>query len=374
MKQLYRISMSLLLAVTLAGCAGHSSRHATEALPSSPETKHDVRLEIDQPVFPIKQWKADGSHMTSVKGKLLIDDRPVANGMLHPSNTATHVMTGKDGSFKITLDQSLLSDIKVNVSSLDQATVSGKRLTKDMTKSLQSASATVSVYYPIRITNVEDAPQDDSQVHVHGQVIPGKGDVVSYFQVDKYRMGGVVKDAVGKPVENAVVWFDRDKGEGFGKSTPTDRNGNYSIYYWPEDEDTHLSVTVGTKRYTLPKGRVFRMPEQTSVEIDIMLPKKGTVIDDKPPSLVSVTSAGAMYTGVLVGLNLPKEVPYTATIPDKQGRFVITVSKKIWEQKPAFFETTASKFVEGSLTTGDSLPPHYFQPAEEDPKNITPMM
>jgi hypothetical protein len=140
------------------------------------------------------------------------------------------------------------------------------------------------------------------------------------------------------------------------------------MYYWPEDEETNLSVTIGARRYTLPEGKVFIMPEHTSVEIDITLPRKNTVIDDKPPSLVSQTSPGAMYTGVLVGLNVPKNVPYSVTIPEKNGKFILTVSKKIWGQKPAFFETKLSKFVEGRLTWGDALPSTFIEPTAEDPK------
>lgn len=364
----------LLLPLCLGGCEGKSSQSVSPA-PSPPQAaKHNVQLEIEKPVFSLSPWKSDGSHMTSVKGRLLIDDLPVANGVLHPSNHTNPIITGKDGSFRLTVDQSLLSDIKLKVASLKQATVSGKSLSGEMEQELQAASATVSVYYPIRIKKVEPSRQDPSQVQVSGQIIPGKGNVVSYFQVDKYRLGGVVKDADGHPVKDAVVWFDRDDGEGFGKSTPTDEEGNYSIYYWPEDEDTHLSVTKGAKRYTLPEGKVFKMPENTSVEIDITLPRKGTVIEDKPPTLVSVTSAGAMYTGVLVGLNLPEDIPYTATIPDKHGDFTLTVSKKAWEQKPAFFETTASKFVKESLSWGDTLPANYIHPDEEDPKHIIPVL
>lgn len=79
-----------------------------------------------------------------------------------------------------------------------------------------------------------------------------------------------------------------------------------------------------------------------------------------------------MYTGILAGLNVPENTPYTVTIPNKDGNFVVTVPKQVWEQKPAFFETNLSKFVEkGRLTWGDSLPPNFVKPGPNDPKNIT---
>jgi hypothetical protein len=113
------------------------------------------------------------------------------------------------------------------------------------------------------------------------------------------------------------------------------------------------------------------MPEDTSVEINIVLPKEGTIIEDQPPNLISKTSSGAMYTGVLVGLDVPKDVNYTITVPDQEGRFLLAVSQAVWEQYPSFFETKLSKFVEeGTLTWGDTLPPGFFQPRVNDPKDI----
>jgi hypothetical protein len=373
MRSIYGTCVVFIISACLAGCAGQPSISAAPA-PSAPSEAqpHNVRLELDHPSFTLKHWKMDGSHITSVKGRLLLDNQPVAGSILHASNISKDIMTGEDGSFELTVDQSMLASTKVNVKSLERATVSGKALAEETSKDLLAAGATINVYYPIRVSKVENSPQDSSKVQIHGQIVANKEDVVTYFQVDKYRIGGVVKDADGRPVQNAVVWFDREEGEGFGKSTPTDKNGRYSIYYVPENEETNLTVTLGTKKYTLPEGKVFIMPEHTSVEINIALPKAGTIIEDKPPSLVSITSPGAMYTGILAGLNVPENTPYTVTIPNKDGNFIVTVPKQVWEQKPAFFETNLSKFVEkGRLTWGDSLPPNFVKPGPNDPKNIT---
>jgi hypothetical protein len=373
MRSKYGTYVLFVMAICFAGCTGQPSKSAAPA-PSSPPVaqQHNVRFELDQSSFSLKQWKMDGSHLTSTKGKLLLDNQPVVGSILHASNIKKDIMTGDDGSFELAIDQSLLASTKVNVKSLEKATVSGKPLTEEMSKDLLAAGANVKVYYPIRVSKVEAFPQDASKVQVHGQIVAYNKDVVSYFQVDKYRIGGVVKDADGNPVQNAVVWFDRESGEGFGKSTPTDENGKYSIYYVPENEETNLTVTLGTIKYTLPEGKVFIMPENTSVEINITLPKEGTIIEDKPPNLVSITSPGAMYTGILAGLDVPEDTPYTVTIPDKDGSFVVTVPKQVWEQKPAFFETNLSKFVEvGSFTWGKTLPPNFVKPGPNDPKIIT---
>ncbi|MBB6671017.1 carboxypeptidase-like regulatory domain-containing protein [Cohnella nanjingensis] len=380
MRSISKTAVLALLAAGLAGCTGQSNNQASpSASPSASATAtasqmqgQEARLDIEQTTFSLKQWKVDGSHNTSVKGKFMIGDQPVANAVLHAGTSKKNIVTGDDGSFELLVDQSLLSDTPVRVVSLDEAKVGGQPLNADAANQVKDTSTYISVYYPIEVSEVKASASDANQVEVHGQIKSGKDDLVSFFQIDKYRIGGKVIDADGNPVKDAVVWIDRDEGEGFAKSTPTDENGNYQLFYLPEDEETNLTVTIGTKRYTLPENKVYIIPEDTSVEINITLPKEGTVIDDKPPTLVSKTSKGAMYTGVLAGLNVPEDVKYTVTIPDKEGHFVLTVPKAAWDQHPSFFETKMTKFVDqdDELAWGDTLPSSFVQPGANDPKNI----
>lgn len=389
MKFLSKSAVFVLLAAGLAGCAednnsaspspssaSPSSSVASTASESAAAVKGDIHLDIDQTSYTLKQWKDDGSHTVSSKGKLLIGDQPVAHAIIHVGDSKRDIETAEDGSFEMLVDQSLLSQVPVHVVSIDKATVGGQPIAKDTADELLAATTYINVYYPIETTKVEPSAKDPSQVEVHGRVVSQQGDIVSFFQIDKYRIGGIVKDADGNPVKDAVVWIDRDEGEGFAKSTPTDENGRYYMYYLPEDDEgTNLTVTTdnATKRYTLPKGRVFYIPDHTSVDINITLPKEGTEIVDKPPTLVAQTSPGAMYTGILVGLNVPSDVAYTATIPDKDGNFVITLPKSEWEKNPTFFETKMTKFVEDrDLTWGDTLPSRFIEPGANDPKDIVP--
>lgn len=398
MKHLPKSAAFVLLAAGLAGCASNgdnaaappasssasaatasasasASASAAVSASASPIRAEDIHLDIDRTSYTLKQWKMDGSHTTSSTGKLLIGDKPVAHAVIHVGDSKRDIVTGEDGSFDMLVDQSLLAEIPVRVVSLDQATVGGQPIGKDAADQLLSVSTYISVYYPIETTKVVPSAKDPNQVEVHARVVSNDGDVVSFFQIDKYRIGGIVKDADGHPLKDAIVWIDRDEGEGFAKSTPTDENGRYYMYYLPEDDEgTNLTVTTdnGKKRYTLPKGKVFYIPDETSVDINITLPKEGTEIVDKPPTLVSVTSPGAMYTGILVGLNVPQGLDYTVTIPDKEGNFVLTVPKEAWEKRPTFFETKMTKFVEDrELSWGDTLPSSFLEPGANDPKNIS---
>jgi len=328
------------------------------------------RIELEQTSFTARSWQSDGSHLAAIKGKLKFGEQPVANALLQAGAQGRTILTGEDGSFEMLVDRSLIVSKPVRVVSVDDAKVSDKPLENEEADSVLTAASTIRVYHPIEVTKVVPSGTDASQVKVHARFRIETGDRISFFRVNKYRISGQVLDADGGPVQDAIVWIDRERGESFAKSTPTDRNGKYEMYYWPEEEETNLTVIVGTRRYELPEGRALMIPRNTSVDIRIRLPKTGSVIDDRPANLVCTTLKGAMYTGLLAGLDVPPETPYTVTIPDWHGRFVLTVSQDAWEKRPLFFETLLTKFIERGeiLKAGDELPVGFVQPGKQDPK------
>lgn len=328
------------------------------------------RIELEQTTLVAKSWQSDGSHLTALKGKLTYGEQPVANALLQAGTQGRSIPTREDGSFELLVDRSLIAHKLVKVISVQDAKIAGKTIGNEAAAPILSASTAISVYHPIEVSKVEPSDTDAGRVKVHARLKVGEGDKISFFRVDKYRISGQVTDADGNPVKDAIVWIDRDRGEGFAKSTPTDRDGKYEMFYWPEEEETNLTVIVGTRRYALPEGKMFLLPRNTSVDIRIRLPREGLVIDDKPPSLVCITSKGATYTGLLAGLDVPPGTPYSLTIPDRQGRFVLTVPKDAWEKRPLFFETLLTKFVaqDKVLKAGDELPEGFVQPGEDDPR------
>lgn len=344
------------------------------AEPSGAAPDSDIRIELTQTDFKLVPWSWNGSHLITVNGRLLAGGLPVENAVVRSDYGKKKIATDRDGRFQVMIDRSLLADTAVRVISADEAKVSGKPLDKRTTERLLAAAVHYRVFYPIEVSKVEPSAGDRRLVNVHARIVAGGERAVSFFQVDKYRINGKVRDADGNPVKDAVVWLDRDEGEGFAKSTPADENGEYQLFYLPEDVETNLTVTIGKKRYTLPKGKVMYIPRDTSVSIDITLPREGTVIDDKPPSLVCRTAKGAMYTGIIAGIDVPDGTSYTVTIPDREGRFVLTVPKEVWDRNPTFFETHLTKFVdqEEVLKPGDVLPAGFVTPSSRDPKNIVP--
>jgi len=358
------------LFVLLAAAAVGWSAPRVEA--DSPTEASQARIELEKTSFTVKTWRTDGSHIDVVKGKLTSGGRPVVGAELQTGLHKRRLRTGENGFFDLQVDRSLLAYAPVRVVSASEARIAGKPIGRREADRLLSAFAAITVYHPIRVIGEKADEADASRVNVQARIWSEAGDAISFFQVDKYRIAGRVEDADGHPVQGAIVWIDRDRGEGFAKSTPTDGDGRYEMFYWPEEEETNLTVIVGSRRYALPEGKAFVLPRRTSVDIRIRLPREGTIIDDKPPTLICATAQGATYSGLLAGLDVPPGAAYTVTIPDRDGRFVLTVPKDVWKRRPALFETRLTKFVgqEKVLKAGDELPVGFVHPNDHDPRVI----
>lgn len=194
------------------------------------------------------------------------------------------------------------------------------------------------------------------------------------FVPSKYKIAGTIKDANGNPVEGATVNIRRDGVEGFTMSNASNKNGEYFMYYLPEDEEDHYMVVILKDTiYTLPENKVFVFPDDIGINIDITLPKEGTVIMDKPPTLVVTSAPGAYYKGTLIGVNVPKNSNYTISIPNPDGSFVLTLPKTEWEKNPTFFETIYEGFLEEEKKSGDTIDSSFIPKAkEQEPNQIKP--
>ncbi len=204
-----------MLVAVLAGCTG------------APAEEQKLQIRMDQTSFILKKWNTDGSHRSGATGQLVMGDKPVANAVLHVGESKRNITTKEDGSFEILLDQSLLGQTRVEVASLEGATVEGKPIPQDRAKD-RDVSTALQVQYPIVIESEQVSPEDPEKMIVQGRIIADKDVSAAYFKLNKFQISGILKDADGKPVQGAAVWFDRD-------------------------EDTYLTVTTNgnTIKYTL---------------------------------------------------------------------------------------------------------------------------
>jgi hypothetical protein len=359
---------SIAAAMLLAGCTNNNEN--AEQAPTT--TAEQVAIELDQSVFSIKQWNVDNSHLTPLVGRVMADGKPVIG--IEVGTGKRTITTDESGSFEMLVDRSIPQSIHLQISNAEQATIEGKVVGSSTQELLKAAVSRVDVYYPIQVTEVKADAEDPAMVEVHARAVLEEGNTFPKTTLDKYVIQGVVKDAKGNPVEGAMVSFIRDNGEGFSRSEPSNADGEYRMYYFPEeDEDLILNVHVGDARYTLPENRVYRFPEGTSVNTDIILPETGKIITDQPPTLVSKPAKGALYWALVIGLSVDASVEYTISLPQEDGSFVLKIAKAEWDKSPTFFQTEMRQFSETEIKVGDVIPSSWIPaPSKGDPDGIVP--
>jgi hypothetical protein len=358
--------MSLCLLLSIAFIAGCTDRQEDVDL----NTKFAIQLEHTE--LSVLGWKMDNSHVASLKGKVVMGDQPVIGVELKLAGKRS-VVTNEDGSFEYLIDRSLPQMLAINVISADHTKIAGKPVKEQDKQDLLAATATVKIYYPIQIMNVKQAGDHPELVEVQARALPEKNQDFPITALIQYAIKGTVKSADGTPVKGATVSFSRDNGEGWGRSEPSNEKGAYILYYAPEpEEDLNLNVHVGLTKYTLPENRVYHFPEDTSVQTDITLPEDGTVILDKPPTLVSRPVKGGVNWSLMIGVDTKEN--YTVTLPQKDGSFTLTLPKKVWDQSPSFFQTRVTRFLDDPVKAGDALPSSLIPTAQpNDPTGIVPI-
>jgi hypothetical protein len=143
------------------------------------------------------------------------------------------------------------------------------------------------------------------------------------------------------------------------------------IIYREEDENHYFYVHYNGKNYTLPPYKVYNFPVSVSVNIDVTLPKEGTIIVDKPPTLVTTTAPGAFYKGTLIGVKVDKSINYSISIPKQYGSFVLTIPKVQWDKHPRFFEVNYANFLQEAKKSGDVVNSTFIpEPSGTEPNDI----
>ncbi|MEH7236435.1 Ig-like domain-containing protein [Bacillus sp. JJ1562] len=366
------------LALGLSACMNAGEKKADQELEASQSQIQsqisDASLELEHYKFPYESWKVDNSHQKLTKGQLLVDDKPVVGAVIQVSNKRK-TTTDTNGEFSILLDTNMIGRDIVHVASLDEATIDDKALTEELKKELLSLEQELMVYFPIEIDKVEENKEDNSLVDVFAHAVLKENEEFPKFGVEKFPIKGTIKDANGNPVEGATVNIRRDGVEGFSMSDPSNENGEYAMYYIPEDDENHyLNVYVPSENitYTLPEGKAFLFPDDFGIKLDIVLPEAGTIIKDEPPTLVATDAKGALYKGVLIGLNTPDNVTYSITVPQRDGSYVVTLPKNAWDGNPSFYQINYRGFSEHEINLGDTLPSDFIPlPEINEPNQIS---
>lgn len=377
MKKNRKLILLLLTTITVLIFAACSNKKEEKAEETSNETvgeTNQASLELDKTIFEAENWKTDGSHHKTVTGKLQIGHQPVADAKIQVSDKRVAV-TDENGNFTLTVDANIVEREVIHVVDLEDAKVDGKPLNEKQKGALMELKEELIVHYPIVVEKVKPNPKDNTLVDVYASAVVKKGEKFPKFGVEKFPVIGTIKDHEGKPVEGAFVNLRRDGVEGFTMSEPSDENGTFAMFYIPEDDEAHyLNVYVPSTDtyYTLPDSKAFYFPDDFGIQLDITLPKEGTVIQDKPPTLVASNAEGALHKGVLIGLNA---TDYKITIPNRDGTFKVTLPKLEWEKNPTFYEINYRGYFKDLLESGDTLSSKQIPlPDDDEPNQIQATM
>ncbi|WP_256760765.1 hypothetical protein [Cohnella sp. WQ 127256] len=374
-----RLTLMLLTGVLgasmiVAGCSSNNNNNIEQsATAASDATASKLAIEMDQSSLSVVTWKMDNSHVVPVKGKVLFDGKPVVGAEV--GITGKRILTtDENGAFEILVDRSLPQSLPIQINNVEKATIEGKALGKVSNDALESSVSRVDIFYPIQVTEVKTDADNPNQVEVHARALLEVEDSFPQTTLDKYMIKGTVKDASEAPVKGAIVSFTRDNGEGWSKSEPTNDQGEYMLYYSPEDdEDLYLQVHIGEVGYQLPEGRVYRFPDETSVNTDIILPATGNIIIDHPPTLVSSAAKGALYWSRAIGVSVDPSVPYSISMPKEDGSFVLIMDKAEWDKAPQFYQTEIRQLSDTEIKAGDFIPSSKIPaPKKSDPAGIVP--
>lgn len=345
----------------------------TIGLTACQEKEIDTKLTLNTNHFPVENLKTDEPHHEKVTGRLTVNGKAVEGAELQISEK--HKMeTNEKGNFVLTIDTSVIKEDIVRVSNVDDATIKGKKIDEKTKEKLLTLEQSFSIHYPITVQKVEENKKDRTLVDVHLKAQTNEKEDFPNFSVEKFKISGTIKDTDGNPVEGATVNIRRDGVEGFSMSDPSNKEGKFEMYYTSKDNENHFfSVRIPEKNlvYTLPTGKMYQFPNEFGVNIDITLPKEGTIIDDKPPTLVTTPVYGALYKGILIGANVTEGTTYDISIPNLDGTFTLTLPKEEWEKNPTFYQILYRGFHEEELKPGKVISSTMIpQPKEYEPKTI----
>jgi hypothetical protein len=257
--------------------------------------------------------------------------------------------TGKDGSFAVPVDMTVLHRYVATVTDASRASVSKRNLTAAQREALVGANGGFSVGYAI--DKLTAKVQKNGNVLVSGRVHDTQSIPPPPVSLYTYQLNGTVTDASGSPVQGAVVVTRTQDRDFWTFSSPTDGQGHFTSFFKAADEtgadpvSIAVGVASGATSYGGNLGINVNFPRLKSATVNIKL-GSGTSLTASDPSAY----AGAIYQGIVVGVTGPNGVikPVSERWPDKSGNFSMVLPAstrgktiRFWENDRVFFSPSA---------------------------------
>ena len=303
----------------------------------------------------IQEWDAASQNSEIVTGHVLLRGKPVSGVGIRVGNYPLRTLTDSSGKFSYRVDTTLPRRHVASVASVKRAKLDGRALSSADQAAVLGLHNGFSVGY--QISGLHTSRGSGGNVVLTGRAVFASGKAVPPVALYTYQLSGTVTDSSGKPVYGAVVVSRTQDRDFWTFSKPTDRNGHYTSFFAASDElgddPVALSVQVASGSVSFSSGATatVKFSALKSAALDIKLPSTPTGVMALPtPS----SYEGAIYEGLVLGVSGAHGMirPLSASWPDRNGRFRLTLPASARGQKLQVWEALGQFFSSFPATPG----------------------
>jgi hypothetical protein len=329
------------------------SRATARSLSARSTTPRAARIAIQGGAVPLTLWNANTSNLVDVHGRLLYGGAPVVGARIAVDRYTLPAATDSAGRFTYPVDSTLARRHPVYVVDTSRARLGGRALTTAQERAVRGATGGISVGY--RVSGVSVVNRPNGTVVVRGRVLRADGVPAPPVVLLSYRLAGKITDAAGNPVRGATVVTRTNDRDFWTFSDPSDATGRYTGFFPASDktasDPVEFAVQVANGRTSYTTGaRNPTFKRLASSNLDLRLPASGTTM----ALPTAVTTPGAIYRGLLVGVSGPNGVvkPVSATWPDALGRFTLVLPGSVKGSTLRFWQSDFQSFTTGAVPGG----------------------
>jgi alcohol dehydrogenase (cytochrome c) len=308
-----------------------------------------------QTAITIQEWNAASQNSEIVSGRVVLHGKPVSGVALRVGDYPLQSFTSSSGAFSYRVDTTLPERHVVTVASVARAKVGGKALSAADRAALLGLRSGFSVGY--KIEGLHTSRGSGGNVVLTGRALFASGKPVPPVVLYTYQLSGTITDAAGKPVVGAIVVSRTQDRDFWTFSKPSDASGHYTSFFTASDESgadpVPLSVQVASGAVSFSSGATatVKFGLLKSATLNIQLPGSATAVMALP---TASSYEGAIYEGLILGVSGPNGLvrPLSASWPDKNGRFRITLPASVRGKKLSIWEDLGQVFSAFPATPG----------------------
>ncbi len=286
----------------------------------------------------------------------MLRGKPVSGVAMQVGDYPLPGVTNSSGQFSYRVDTTLPERHPTSVASVAGASIGGHRALRGRSRRGRGASGTGSPS-ATRSPICTRAAGSSGNVVLTGRAVYGSGKPVPPVVLFTYQLSGTVTDAAGKPVVGAIVVTRTQDRDFWTFSKPTDASGHYTSFFAASDESgadpvpLAVQVASGTTSFSSGATATVKFGALKSATLNIQLPGSPTAVMALP---TAASYDGAVYEGLILGVSGPGGLikPLSASWPDKNGRFRLTLPASARGKRLSIWEDLGQVFSSFPATPG----------------------